>query len=147
MQTDVLRAYRDGWEWSPYMPRPEGSDTTPTTSHYRVPLAAPVTEWDEPMWIVRVVYTASEGGMARERITIGFGHPWKLFLRRGGLLAHHARGSAGSVRVIYEASVERFWRHTVQENGGVCFQVRAGACKRSTATRLRQPARRRDRDW
>ena len=69
-QFDVLRAYCDGWEWSPYLPRPEGSDTTPTTSRYRVPMVAPVTKWDEPMWVVRVVYTASEGEMAGERPTV-----------------------------------------------------------------------------
>ena len=75
-QADVLRAYRDEWEWSsPYMPRPEGSDTTPTTPRYRVPPTAPVATWDEPMWIVRIVYTASEGDMISAIITIGFEHP------------------------------------------------------------------------
>ena len=38
-------------------------------------MAAPVMKWDEPMRIVRVVYTASEGDMASKRITIGFEHP------------------------------------------------------------------------
>ena len=42
VQADMLHAYRDGWEWPPYMPRPEGSDTTPTTPRYRVPLTTPV---------------------------------------------------------------------------------------------------------
>ena len=74
-QFDVLRAYRDGWEWSPFMPTPEGSDKTPTMSRYRVPMAVPVTKWDEPMWIVRVAYTVTEGGMVSARITVGFEHP------------------------------------------------------------------------
>jgi hypothetical protein len=74
-QFDVLRAYRVGWEWSTYMPRSEGSDKTPTASRYRVPMAAPVAKWDEPMWIVRVVYTATEGEMSSVRTTVGFKHP------------------------------------------------------------------------
>ena len=74
-QFGVLRACSDGWEWSPYMPKPEGSDKTPTTSRYRVPMAVPVTQWDEPMWIVRVVYTATEGEMSSVRTTVGFKHP------------------------------------------------------------------------
>ena len=48
-QFDVLRAYRDGWEWSPFMPKLEGSETTPTTSRYRTRAAAGVgsrSEWD-----------------------------------------------------------------------------------------------------
>ena len=77
-QADVLRAYHDGWEWSPYMPRPRRvrhTDTTPTTSRYRVPPITPVATWDEPMLIVRIVYTASEGDMISAIITIGFEHP------------------------------------------------------------------------
>ena len=62
-QFDVLRAYRGGWEWSPFMPKPEGSDTTPTISRCRVPKPVSVTAWDEPMWIVRVVYTPTEAEM------------------------------------------------------------------------------------
>jgi hypothetical protein len=60
-QFDVLRAYRDGLEWPPFMPRLEGSDKTPTTSRYRVPMAV-----SEPLWIVRTVYTATEGGMVSD---------------------------------------------------------------------------------
>ena len=71
-QYDVLRAYRDGWEWSPYMPKPEGSDKTPTTPRYRVSVAMRTTGWDEPMLVARVVYTATEGEMVSVRITVGF---------------------------------------------------------------------------
>ena len=62
-QFDVLHAYRDGWKWSPFIPKPEGSDTTPTTSRYRVPKPISVTAWDEAMWIVSIVYTSTEAGM------------------------------------------------------------------------------------
>ena len=139
-QFDALRAYRDGWEWSPYMPRLEGFVTMPTTSRYCVLMAAPVTKWDEPMWIVRVVYTAPEGGMANERITIGCEHPrgscfyeekvfWRI-MRAAGLdtsewfMTHQPNDFGGTPH---------------KKNGGVCFQIRADACERSTATRLRRP--------
>ena len=85
---DVLRAYRDGWEWSPYMPKPEGSDKTPTAPRYGVPVAVPVAEWDELMWVVRIVRTVTEGELVSMRITVGFEHP---------------RGS-----IFYEEEV--FWR-------------------------------------
>jgi hypothetical protein len=39
-QVGVLRAYRGGWNWSPYMPKCEGSSTTPRAFRYRVPMAA-----------------------------------------------------------------------------------------------------------
>ena len=68
-QFGVLRACSDGWEWSHYMPKPEGSDKTPTTSRYRVPMVVRVTDWDELMWIVRVDYMVTEGGMVSVRIT------------------------------------------------------------------------------
>ena len=108
--------YRDGWEWSPYMPKPERSDTAPSTSRYRVPLTTPVATWDAPMWVVRVVHTAAEGDMA----SAGYhgrlrAPPRKWLLRRGGLLAHNARGWAGPGRVVHEAPVERLWRYAIQE--------------------------------
>ena len=115
-QFGVLRTYRDGWEWSPYMPKPERSDTTPSTPRYRVPLTTPVATWDAPMWVVRVVYTAAESDMA----SAGYhgrlrAPPRKWLLRRGGLLAHNARGWAGPGRVVHEAPVERLWRYAIQE--------------------------------
>jgi hypothetical protein len=57
------------------MPELEGSDTTPMTSRYRVPKPVSVTMWDEPMWIARVVYTATEADMVSASITVGFEHP------------------------------------------------------------------------
>ena len=74
-QFDVLRAYRDGWEWSPFMPKLEGSETTPTTSRYRVPRPVGVATWEEPMWIVRIVYTATELDMISAEFIVGFEHP------------------------------------------------------------------------
>ena len=75
MQFDVLRAYRDGREWSPFMPKLEGSGTTPTTSRYRVPKPVATTTWDEPMWIVRIVYTGTEMDMVSASFVVGFEHP------------------------------------------------------------------------
>ena len=74
-QFDVLRAYRDGWEWSPFMPELEGSEKTPTTSRYRVPKPVEATTWDEPIWIVRIVYTGTELDMLSAEFVVGFEHP------------------------------------------------------------------------
>ena len=74
-QFDVLRAYRDGWEWSPFMPELEGSATTLTTSRYRVPMPVKAVTWDEPMWIARVVYTSTELEMLSAEFIVGFEHP------------------------------------------------------------------------
>ena len=74
-QFDVLRAYRDGWEWSPFMPKLEGSATTPTTSRYRVPMPVQAATWDEPMWIARIVYTSTELEMLSAEFIVGFEHP------------------------------------------------------------------------
>ena len=74
-QFDVLRAYRDGWEWSPFMPEVEDSSKTPTTSRYRVPMPLQATSWEEPMWIVRVVYTSTERDMISMEFIVGFEHP------------------------------------------------------------------------
>ena len=74
-QFDVLRAYRDGWEWSPYMPEVEDSSKTPTTSRYRVPMPLQAATWEEPMWIVRVVYTGTERDMIGTEFIVGFEHP------------------------------------------------------------------------
>ena len=74
-QFDVLRAYRDGWEWSPFMPKPKGSETTPTTSRCGVPRPFGVTTWEEPMWIVRIGYTATELEMISAEFIVGFEHP------------------------------------------------------------------------
>ena len=76
------------------MPKREGSDKTPTTPRYRVPMTVSVKTWDEPMWIVRVVYTVTEGEMASASITVGFEHPrgttfysdevfWRIMLLAG----------------------------------------------------------------
>ena len=74
-QFDVLRAYRDGWEWSPFMPRLEGTATTPTNSRYRVPMPVQATTRDEPMWIVRIVYTSTEKEMLSAEFVVVFEHP------------------------------------------------------------------------
>ena len=74
-QFDVLRAYRIGWEWSRFMPKLEGSETTPMTSRYRVPKPVGATTWDEPMWIVRIVYTGTELDMLSAEFVVGFEHP------------------------------------------------------------------------
>ena len=93
-QFDALRAYRDGWEWSPFMPKLEGSGTTPATSRYRVPKPVATTTWDEPMWIVRIVYTGTEMDMVSASFVVGFEHPrgttfysdevfWRIMLLAG----------------------------------------------------------------
>ena len=74
-QFDVLRAYRDGWEWSPFMPEVEDSTKMPTTSRYRVPRPLRAASWEEPMWIVRVVYTSKERDMVTVEFIVGFEHP------------------------------------------------------------------------
>ena len=74
-QFDVLRAYRDGWEWSPFMPKLEGSAMAQTTSRYRVPMPVQAATWDEPMWIARIVYTSTELGMLSVEFIVGFEHP------------------------------------------------------------------------
>ena len=93
-QFDVLRAYRDGWEWSPFMPKPEGTATTPTTSRYRVPMPVQAATWGESMWIVRIVYTSTELDMLSAEFIVGFEHPrgttffhdevfWRLMILAG----------------------------------------------------------------
>ena len=47
------------------------ADSTPLP----VPMVTPVATWDGPMWIVRVVYTATEVDMISTAITVGFEHP------------------------------------------------------------------------
>ena len=74
-QFDALRAYRDGWKWSPFMPKLEGSATTPTTSRYRVPMPVQAATWDEPIWIARIVYTSTELEMLSAEFIVGFEHP------------------------------------------------------------------------
>ena len=106
-QFDMLRAYRDGREWSPFMPKPEGSDTTPTTSRYRVPKPVSVAAWDEPMWVVRVVYTVTDADMASAGVYHSWipAPPWYHFLFRRGLLANHASCGFGPRRVVHETQV------------------------------------------
>ena len=74
-QFDALRAYRGGWEWSPFMPQLEGSSTTPATSRCRVPMPVQAATRDDPMWIARIVYTSTEKEMLSAEFVIGFEHP------------------------------------------------------------------------
>ena len=57
------------------MPKLEGSETTPTTLQCRVPKPSGATTWDEPMWIVRIVYTDTELDMLSAEFVVGFEHP------------------------------------------------------------------------
>ena len=57
------------------MSRLKGTATSPTNSRYRVPMPVQATTWDEPMWIVRIVYTSTEKGMLSAEFVVVFEHP------------------------------------------------------------------------
>ena len=110
-----LRTYRDGWEWSPYMPKPEGSDKTPTASRYGVPVAVPVAEWDEPMWVVRIVHTVTEGELVSMRITVGFEHPH-------GSIFYEEEFFWRIMRVAGLDPAEWFMKHQPNDFGGTMYK-------------------------
>ena len=117
------------------MPNPEGSGTTPTTSRYRVPKPVSVAAWDEPMWVIRVVYTATEAKMTSASITVGFEHPrgttfysdevfWRLMLLAG------------------LGPDEWFMKHQPNDSGGVVYKKPAVFAFKSKRLRLNGAPRR-----
>ena len=134
-QFDVLRAYRDGWDWSPFMPKLEGHETTPTTLRYRVPMPVRVATWNEPMWIVRTVYTGTELDMPSAEFIVGFEHPrgsnfysdevfWRIMILAGLDPGEY---------ILHEKLIQRLRRSDVQEVRSVCVQVKGPSSSRCAA--------------
>ena len=111
------------------MPKREGSDKTPTTPRYRVPMTVSVKTWDEPMWIVRVVCTVTEGGTVSAAITVGFEHPRGTPFYEDEIFW----------RIMSEAGLdpdEWFMKHQSNDFGGVMYKKSAVFAFKSERLRL-----------